>query len=64
MVDGCGAAAIASLKNAVTGRWEDLGLRSTQARMPVAQNWGDSHHCPRAVEHTSMIQYFGGLGQW
>jgi len=30
----------------------------------LLKNWGDSHHCPRAVEHTSMIQYFGGLGQW
>ncbi len=28
------------------------------------KNSGDSHHSPRAVEHRSMIQYFGGLGQW
>src|SRR6266853_2231091 len=28
----------------------------------LLKNWGDSHHCPRAVEHTSMISIFRRLG--
>jgi hypothetical protein len=70
----------------VTGSCEKIGLRTTQARMPVPQFANElngfrvaqaflpvlvldfftasSHHCPGAVEHSSMIQYLGGLGQW
>src|SRR5438552_18614558 len=32
--------------------------------LELLKNWGDSHHCPRAVEYLRMIRYFGGLGQW
>jgi len=37
---------------------------SGKTKRAAEKNSGDSHHCPRAVEHWSIIQYFGGLGQW